>query len=64
MRVLADTQRLASRFASSFVPRTSIGLENRNLVMRSLRVPLIADALLERDLRDDFELPRRIDVKS
>jgi len=47
----------ASRFASSFAPRTSLGITLRNVAMKSMRVPFIADAFVGRNLRDDIELP-------
>jgi 2-polyprenyl-6-methoxyphenol hydroxylase-like FAD-dependent oxidoreductase len=50
-------QRAAERFASSFVPRTALGLWLRNQATRLLRLPLVAGLLLGRSVRDDFVLP-------
>ena len=50
-------QRSAAKFASSFAPKSALGVTFRNLVTRLLRIPFLADRLLGRDLRDDFELP-------
>lgn len=47
----------AEHFASSFAPRTALGIKTRNLVTRLLRVPWLARHLVGRQLRDDFELP-------
>jgi 2-polyprenyl-6-methoxyphenol hydroxylase-like FAD-dependent oxidoreductase len=57
MPFLRRKQASAARFASSFVPRTSLGLAFRNVVTGLLRIPVVADAFIGRDLRDDFELP-------
>ena len=47
----------AAKFASSFVPKTCPGIALRDLPMRLMRVPWIADYLVGRTLRDDIELP-------
>lgn len=47
----------AERFASSFAPRTTVGLWMRNLATRLMSFPRLADLIIGRDLRDDFELP-------
>jgi 2-polyprenyl-6-methoxyphenol hydroxylase-like FAD-dependent oxidoreductase len=57
MPFLRRKQESAARFASSFVPKTALGIAYRNVVTRLLRIPPIADAFIGRDLRDDFELP-------
>jgi 2-polyprenyl-6-methoxyphenol hydroxylase-like FAD-dependent oxidoreductase len=56
MPFLRRKQESAVRFASAFVPRTASGLAYRNFVTRLLRIPLIADVFVGRDLRDDFTL--------
>lgn len=50
-------QRAAERFASSFAPRTSLGLAFRNQLMRLLSVPFVAELAIGRGLRDAIELP-------
>ena len=50
-------QRSAERFASSFAPRTSLGLATRNLVTRMLGLPFVAELAIGPGLRDAIELP-------
>jgi 2-polyprenyl-6-methoxyphenol hydroxylase-like FAD-dependent oxidoreductase len=50
-------QRAAARFASSFAPRTRLGLAIRNGMTRLLSIPLVADFALGRGLRDKVEIP-------
>lgn len=57
MPFLERKQRAAAKFASSFSPRTSLGIHFRNAVTGLMRVPPIADFFVGRDLRDDLELP-------
>ena len=57
MPFLAGKQRSAARFASSFAPKTALGIRFRNLVTRLLRIPAVADRFIARDLRDDIVLP-------
>jgi 2-polyprenyl-6-methoxyphenol hydroxylase-like FAD-dependent oxidoreductase len=57
MPFLRRKQASAARFASSFVPKTGFGIGFRNVVTGLLRIPLVADMLIGRDLRDDFTLP-------
>lgn len=57
MPFLRRKQASAARFASSFAPKTAIGITFRNLVTGMLRVPFIADFFVGRDLRDDIALP-------
>ena len=47
----------ARKFVSFFTPRTSVGIGVRNVAMRTMNVPAVADAILARTLRDDLELP-------
>ncbi|MGH7330608.1 MAG: FAD-dependent monooxygenase, partial [Polyangiaceae bacterium] len=54
---LAQKQQAAARFASSFAPRTRIGLAFRNGVTRLLSIPFVAELALGRDLRDAIEIP-------
>lgn len=55
--LLEKKQASAATFASSFAPKTSLGLSFRNAVTRLMRVPAIADLFIGRELRDDIELP-------
>ncbi len=57
MPFLRRKQASAATFASSFAPRTSLGIAFRNAMTRLMRVPAIADRLIGRELRDDIELP-------
>jgi 2-polyprenyl-6-methoxyphenol hydroxylase-like FAD-dependent oxidoreductase len=57
MPFLRLKQESAAKFASSFAPRTAPGLAFRNLVTRLLRIPLVADFVIGRDLRDVIRLP-------
>jgi 2-polyprenyl-6-methoxyphenol hydroxylase-like FAD-dependent oxidoreductase len=54
---LERKQSAAARFASSFAPRTNLGIRFRNSVTGLLRIPVVADFFIGRDLRDDFALP-------
>jgi hypothetical protein len=57
MPFLRQKQESAKKFASPFAPGSTLGLTVRNLAMMLLRIPLFADLLIGRDLRDDIELP-------
>lgn len=57
MPFLKRKQESAAKFASSFAPKSAVGIALRNLVSRLLRIPFVADLLFGRDLRDDIELP-------
>jgi 2-polyprenyl-6-methoxyphenol hydroxylase-like FAD-dependent oxidoreductase len=50
-------QESAAKFASSFAPKTAVGIKFRNVVTRMLRIPFIADLFVGRALRDDVMLP-------
>lgn len=54
---LADKLRAAEGFASSFVPRTRIGLLVRNQVTRILNWPLVLRLFVGRTLTDRMDLP-------
>jgi 2-polyprenyl-6-methoxyphenol hydroxylase-like FAD-dependent oxidoreductase len=56
MPFLRRKQQAAAKFGSSFVPATARGITIRNAVTRLLRVPLVADFVIGRDLRDDITL--------
>lgn len=57
MPFLRQKQRSAEKFASSFAPKTSFGIAFRDLVTRLFRVPLVANFVIGRDLRDTIVLP-------
>jgi 2-polyprenyl-6-methoxyphenol hydroxylase-like FAD-dependent oxidoreductase len=57
MPVLIRKQATAARFASSFAPRTALGVTFRNLVTRLLGVYFFAKLLFGRELRDAVDLP-------
>jgi 2-polyprenyl-6-methoxyphenol hydroxylase-like FAD-dependent oxidoreductase len=57
MPFLRRKQATAARFATSFAPRTAIGLAFRNVVTRFLSIPVVGDHFIGRDLRDDITLP-------
>jgi 2-polyprenyl-6-methoxyphenol hydroxylase-like FAD-dependent oxidoreductase len=54
---LARKQKSAAKFASSFAPKSTFGIVARDLVTLTLRIPIVANAVIGRDLRDDIELP-------
>ena len=51
-------QKSAEAFASSFVPKTALGVWYRNMATRAMKLPKIADLLIGSSVRDDFDLPR------
>jgi 2-polyprenyl-6-methoxyphenol hydroxylase-like FAD-dependent oxidoreductase len=55
--LLRTKQHSARRLASAFAPKTRLGVFLRNQATRLLAVPALAERLVGRDLRDDFELP-------
>jgi 2-polyprenyl-6-methoxyphenol hydroxylase-like FAD-dependent oxidoreductase len=57
MPFLQRKQASAAKFASSFAPRTALGLTTRNLISRLLGLPLVADFFIARDLTDTVALP-------
>lgn len=57
MPFLAGKQISAARFASSFAPRSILGIRFRDLVTKLLRVPIIADYFIGNDLKDDISIP-------
>lgn len=50
-------QKSARNLAASFAPKTAIGLWVRNQAARLMGIPMVADLLIGRDMRDDFALP-------
>jgi 2-polyprenyl-6-methoxyphenol hydroxylase-like FAD-dependent oxidoreductase len=57
MPVLRGKQKSAAQFASSFAPKTAMGIAVRNVITGLLRIPLVADFFIGRDLRDEIKLP-------
>ena len=57
MPFLRAKQESAAAFASSFAPRTALGLHFRNVVSRLLTVRPVADYFIGRGLRDDLNMP-------
>jgi len=57
MPFLKKKQQTAQKFASAFAPRTSVGIVFRDLITRLMRVPLVSDWVVGRELRDDIVLP-------
>ena len=53
---VTSKQSAALRFRSFFAPRTALALGVRNLAVRALSIPLVADRLIG-SLRDQLELP-------
>jgi 2-polyprenyl-6-methoxyphenol hydroxylase-like FAD-dependent oxidoreductase len=50
-------QTAAQQFATSFTPKTRLGLFVRDLVLRSTSIPLVSKWLMRRFVTDQFELP-------
>lgn len=50
-------QRAAESFASSFAPKTELGITFRNFVTRLLAIPGMARLVIGRDIRDAIRLP-------
>jgi 2-polyprenyl-6-methoxyphenol hydroxylase-like FAD-dependent oxidoreductase len=50
-------QKAARKFASSFAPKTRLGVWFRNQVTKVMGIPLVADFFIGRAVRDDFDLP-------
>lgn len=57
MPFLRRKQKSAADFAGAFAPRTAYGLAFRNFVTKLMRLPVLAEWLMGRDLRDDVDLP-------
>ena len=57
MPFLKRKQDSAAKFASTFAPKSSLGVTFRNQVSQLLRIPVIAHFLIGRAIRDDLELP-------
>jgi 2-polyprenyl-6-methoxyphenol hydroxylase-like FAD-dependent oxidoreductase len=56
-RFVEGKQAAAQKFLPVFATQTRLGIAFRHLVMRTLNFRPLADLILARSLRDDFELP-------
>jgi len=54
---LGQKQASAKKLASSFAPETRFGIAIRDFIVNLLRIPLVANYFIGRDLRDDIQLP-------
>jgi 2-polyprenyl-6-methoxyphenol hydroxylase-like FAD-dependent oxidoreductase len=54
---LEGKQATAAKFASTFAPKTAVGIALRNWMSQLTRVPFLAEWLLRRQLHDDITLP-------
>jgi 2-polyprenyl-6-methoxyphenol hydroxylase-like FAD-dependent oxidoreductase len=57
MAFVKHKQGSAAKFASSFAPKSAFGITCRNFLTGLLRLPLVANFFIGRDLRDDIKLP-------
>jgi 2-polyprenyl-6-methoxyphenol hydroxylase-like FAD-dependent oxidoreductase len=58
MPLLKRKQKSAAKFASSFAPKTAMGIAFRNLVTRLMgRLPFVVEFFVGREMRDQVELP-------
>jgi 2-polyprenyl-6-methoxyphenol hydroxylase-like FAD-dependent oxidoreductase len=55
--LIEGKQRAARTFASTFAPKTSLGLWTRNHASKLLGVPALADWIIRHEFRDDIKLP-------
>ncbi len=59
LRPFVDAKQNSARaFASSFTPRTALGIWLRNQAVRLMALPGVPGLLIGAQMRDDFELPR------
>jgi 2-polyprenyl-6-methoxyphenol hydroxylase-like FAD-dependent oxidoreductase len=54
---IVSKQRGAQRFAGAFAPKTSAGLQFRNMVIRAFAIPRLARFVIGKDIADRIELP-------
>jgi len=57
MPFLKRKQEMAEKFASTFAPKSGIGIVFRDRVVGLLRIPFLADYFIGRAMRDDIEIP-------
>ena len=56
-RFIADKQKAAVQLASSFAPKTQLGIFFRNQVTKAFKLPLVAKLAIGRSLFDRIDLP-------
>jgi 2-polyprenyl-6-methoxyphenol hydroxylase-like FAD-dependent oxidoreductase len=56
-RLVEHKQAAGRKFLPVFATQTRLGIRFRDLVMRTMNFRPLADLLLSRSVRDDFELP-------
>ena len=56
-RFMTDKQKTAEKFASSFAPRTRLGLFLRNQMTKAFAIPYVAGLMLGPSVRDELTLP-------
>jgi 2-polyprenyl-6-methoxyphenol hydroxylase-like FAD-dependent oxidoreductase len=54
---IEEKQTAAAGFASSFAPKTALGVYLRNLATRAMAIPFVARLLMGRVIRDDISMP-------
>ena len=58
MPLLKRKQKSAAKFASSFAPKTAMGIAFRSLVTRLMgRLPFVVEFFVGREMRDQVQLP-------
>jgi 2-polyprenyl-6-methoxyphenol hydroxylase-like FAD-dependent oxidoreductase len=57
-------QKTAWRFRGFFAPRSPLALAMRNVAVRALAVPFVANRLIGGSLRDDLALPDYVAMRS
>jgi 2-polyprenyl-6-methoxyphenol hydroxylase-like FAD-dependent oxidoreductase len=58
MPLLKRKQKSAAKFASSFAPKTAMGIAFRNMMTRLMaRLPFVVEYFFGREIRDQVELP-------
>ena len=55
--MMREKQRAAAKFGKWFAPSTRAGVALRNLVSRSLSLPIVGDAMARRMLQDSVDVP-------
>jgi 2-polyprenyl-6-methoxyphenol hydroxylase-like FAD-dependent oxidoreductase len=54
---IAEKQKAAERFATSFAPRTQLGVWFRNQVTKAFKIPLVAQLFIGQGLLDRIDIP-------
>ncbi|MEE3066519.1 MAG: FAD-binding domain [Actinomycetota bacterium] len=58
--IVEARQRSARGFATTFAPKTALGVWTRNLASRLLNIPWLAEWVVRSEFRDDVELPEYV----